>query len=379
MAQYTGILSIDILEASMPSKAQLREASLGNDSASARLFMRQVDAFIVYIECALGIDPSTKRKLTRRGLFGDVEAYFGMVETQGRGTLHIHLLIWLKGCPTNSASIDRILESSQSDMFKNSVESYVNSILSTAFPIGLDGVKCPTCGASFSDFSELPIPSAARNRPRGGHGASTAVEPHMLRCSVCACEFSSQHVLRSALLQCRPLHWPAWSKSLSADEIIMQTTLERKCRGTMQQAVSVVDEREQLLASLSTAHYLRNEDGLSSTDTKEWLDLANVPQMEMCKSDNDPFQNEYLTRLIEMLPPSKSDTRIPVKALDYMVAALVLSQISTCGHTQVAALSSHAQRWMQDCAVICFLVSVQQKLILPSLELNWRGKLPMNL
>jgi hypothetical protein len=94
MYHYTGISSVeslfDILDSAVPIKAELRHASLGNDSASTRLFMRHVDAFI---KCALGVDPATRRKLPHRGLFGDVEAYFGMVETQGRGTLHIHFLI----------------------------------------------------------------------------------------------------------------------------------------------------------------------------------------------------------------------------------------------------------------------------------------------
>lgn len=31
------------------------------------------------------------------GLFGVCEAYYRMVEVQGRGTLHCHLLLWLKG------------------------------------------------------------------------------------------------------------------------------------------------------------------------------------------------------------------------------------------------------------------------------------------
>ena len=30
------------------------------------------------------------------GVFGCVTAYFGMVESQGHGTLHFHLLVWLK-------------------------------------------------------------------------------------------------------------------------------------------------------------------------------------------------------------------------------------------------------------------------------------------
>ena len=31
------------------------------------------------------------------GLFGGCDAYYGMVEAQGRGTLHCHMLVWLTG------------------------------------------------------------------------------------------------------------------------------------------------------------------------------------------------------------------------------------------------------------------------------------------
>jgi hypothetical protein len=33
------------------------------------------------------------------GLFGESETYYGMVEAQGRGTLHCHMLLWIKGNP----------------------------------------------------------------------------------------------------------------------------------------------------------------------------------------------------------------------------------------------------------------------------------------
>ncbi|KAG6950983.1 hypothetical protein JG687_00013910, partial [Phytophthora cactorum] len=97
----------DVLDARMPTKAELREASLVNDCASARLFMRQVDVFIKYV---LGVDPATKKPTPHRGLFDTVQTYFGMAETQGRGTLRIHFLIWLKDCPPNSAAVEKHCE-----------------------------------------------------------------------------------------------------------------------------------------------------------------------------------------------------------------------------------------------------------------------------
>ena len=44
----------------------------------------------------------------RPGLFGECVAYFGMVEVQDRGTLHLHLLIWIKGNPNPQVLRDRM-------------------------------------------------------------------------------------------------------------------------------------------------------------------------------------------------------------------------------------------------------------------------------
>lgn len=37
-----------------------------------------------------------------KGIFGFVDAFIGTVEAQGRGTLHLHMLLWLKGSVPSS-------------------------------------------------------------------------------------------------------------------------------------------------------------------------------------------------------------------------------------------------------------------------------------
>lgn len=43
------------------------------------------------------------------GLFGPTEAYYGTVEAQGRLTLHLHMLVWIQGCPSPQEVRDRLL------------------------------------------------------------------------------------------------------------------------------------------------------------------------------------------------------------------------------------------------------------------------------
>ena len=46
------------------------------------------------------------------GILGRVQAYFGVVESQNRGSLHLHLLVWLMGAPT-SAEMHELLRQAE--------------------------------------------------------------------------------------------------------------------------------------------------------------------------------------------------------------------------------------------------------------------------
>jgi hypothetical protein len=60
-----------------------------NPHIAAEYFDRVIKAFIKTI---LRYGHKTKP-----GLFGKCKAYYGVVEAQGKGTLHCHFLIWLDG------------------------------------------------------------------------------------------------------------------------------------------------------------------------------------------------------------------------------------------------------------------------------------------
>jgi hypothetical protein len=46
----------------------------------------------LFIKHVLGIDSK------HSGFYGDTSAYYGTVEQQGCLTLHMHMMLWLKGC-----------------------------------------------------------------------------------------------------------------------------------------------------------------------------------------------------------------------------------------------------------------------------------------
>ena len=72
-----------------------------NPVAGARFFHFMVNMFIVHV---LGIGKD------RRGLYGDTSAFYGTVEQQGRLTLHLHMLIWIRGTLPPDEMRRRILD-----------------------------------------------------------------------------------------------------------------------------------------------------------------------------------------------------------------------------------------------------------------------------
>lgn len=77
-----------------------RHRMIGNNpTACAKFFNFMVNAFIKNV---LGVNSS------HDGLFGKTEGYYGTVEEQGRLTLHLHTMIWIKGALTPQQIRDRL-------------------------------------------------------------------------------------------------------------------------------------------------------------------------------------------------------------------------------------------------------------------------------
>jgi hypothetical protein len=346
MAHYAGVTSVqsafDLLDCKLPTKAELRNASMDNDCISTRLFIRSVDAFIKH---ALGIDPKTKKPMKFRGLFGDVRAYFGMVETQGRGTLHVHFLIWLAGCPPNAIQVESILSGPNGDAFCESVKAYSSSIVSNELPLPLEDGKCCHCGASYANLVGLKINPNSRKDPCDGlynaEARSRVMEPCLVECRVCKSQFSSQHVLRQLVLEKRML-MPAWERPLSTKEVEVQAGVEADSRNSIEKAFRIVDERERYHGIIHPKGLLETSN-MTTAEISDLLLANNLPSMPYCKADQDLFQNDAITRRIEITRPSPLDGRMSSSTLDYMVSVLVvrLNQ-HWWGHTGSCFKSSRA-------------------------------------
>jgi hypothetical protein len=88
-----------------------------NPVAGARFFHFVVELFIKHV---LGVGTD------HPGIYGDTSAYYGTVEQQGRLTLHLHLLLWIRGNLSPQEMRTRILD--PNSQFRKELVSYLESL-----------------------------------------------------------------------------------------------------------------------------------------------------------------------------------------------------------------------------------------------------------
>lgn len=101
--------------------ASSRLSRIANDPYAAVRFFHFLISII--LEEIFGLKHNDRRSSFNRkmGVFGQTEAYIGTVEAQGRGTLHLHMIVWLTGA-LSSSMMKNLL---QSDAFRKRVVQYI--------------------------------------------------------------------------------------------------------------------------------------------------------------------------------------------------------------------------------------------------------------
>jgi hypothetical protein len=121
---FTGAdIDLDKFCATAGPSAQERARNVASDPfASAKFFHFIINTILDVI---FGIK-KTRGGISRRpGAFGTIRAYIGTVEAQGRGTLHLHMLLWLKDAPTA-----RVMQAALKDEhFRARVTEYIKNTI----------------------------------------------------------------------------------------------------------------------------------------------------------------------------------------------------------------------------------------------------------
>ena len=81
-----------------------------------------------FISDVLGVGSS------HRGLYGETNAYYGTVEQQGRLTLHLHMLLWIKGSLRPEEIRKRLLDPNSD--FRTKMIKWLESVHTGDFQTG---------------------------------------------------------------------------------------------------------------------------------------------------------------------------------------------------------------------------------------------------
>ena len=127
-------IDLDSFVRSMGPDKKRRQQNIANDPYAAAKFFRFMITTIH--ETLFQIKVSKYHNTSDMGTLGRVAAYFGIVESQGRGTLHLHELIWLNNTPCPD-DLETLLKTQD---FRDRMTSYIKANLRAYVP-GLDNAQ----------------------------------------------------------------------------------------------------------------------------------------------------------------------------------------------------------------------------------------------
>lgn len=132
-----------------PSKDKRAQNIAADPYAAAKFFHFMIRTIL---RTLFGVEATPYQVKGKMGIFGRVMAYFGTVESQNRGALHLHLLLWLMGAPTSEEMHKLLAEAA----FRAQVVAYIQANLRAYVP-GLD---------SAASVKQIPNePEIAYSRP----------------------------------------------------------------------------------------------------------------------------------------------------------------------------------------------------------------------
>lgn len=127
-------IDMDHFQATLgPDKAKRAKNIADNPYAAAKFFHFMITTIL---ETLFQVKVTSAQVKSGTGVFGKVAAYFGTVESQGRGTLHLHLLVWLKHVP----SPEEIATLLKTDAFRDRILAYIRANFRAYVP-GLESTE----------------------------------------------------------------------------------------------------------------------------------------------------------------------------------------------------------------------------------------------
>ena len=127
-------IDLDRFSASLGPDASTRSNTIAADPYAASKYFHFIIDTVLTILFGVKADRNRSHVKCKPGIFGEMAAYIGTVEAQGRGTLHFHVICWMKGAP----SADRIRELLTVDDFRGKIVKFIGSCIRSDIK-GADG------------------------------------------------------------------------------------------------------------------------------------------------------------------------------------------------------------------------------------------------
>lgn len=114
-------INMDQFVAHLGPDSNKRARNLAKDPYAATKYFH----FIIktLLETMYGIKVLQNRVVSNMGVLGRLSGYFGVIEAQGRGSLHVHMFLWLKNAP-NGHEMKTFLKNSD---FRERMTSYIKA------------------------------------------------------------------------------------------------------------------------------------------------------------------------------------------------------------------------------------------------------------
>jgi len=125
-------INMDEFMARLGPDKDRRAKNIAEDPYAAAKFFHFMITTI--LETLFGVKVTPAQVKSGVGIFGRVTAYFGVVESQGWGTLHLHLLIWLKHAPSS----DEMSALLKTEAFRSCVIAFIRANIRAYVP-GFEG------------------------------------------------------------------------------------------------------------------------------------------------------------------------------------------------------------------------------------------------
>lgn len=123
-------IDMDKFDAHFGPNAAQRSANVARNPYAATMFFNFMINLILETLFGIKVNHRAHRIESSMGVLGKINAYYGIVEAQGRGSLHLHMLVWLAAAPSS----EEMHELLKSEAFRCQVAAYIDACMRADLP-----------------------------------------------------------------------------------------------------------------------------------------------------------------------------------------------------------------------------------------------------